>query len=44
MKIATVIKNMINDRLKHVFISYTSNKKLEIQIENGCLFIHVNSV
>jgi hypothetical protein len=29
MKIATVIKNSIEDRLEHVFIPYTSNKKIE---------------
>jgi hypothetical protein len=35
MDIDIVIKNMIDDRLKHVFILYTSNKEIENQIEHG---------
>jgi hypothetical protein len=33
MEITTGIKNMMDDRLKHIFILYTtSNKKIENQI------------
>jgi hypothetical protein len=34
MKIATMIKNSIEDRLEHVFIPYTSNNKIENKIEH----------
>jgi hypothetical protein len=34
MEITTVTKNRIEDRLKHVFIPYTSNKEIESQIEH----------
>jgi uncharacterized membrane protein len=34
MEIATLIKNTIEDWLEHVFISYTSNKKIENQIDH----------
>jgi hypothetical protein len=33
MDITTVIKNMVNDRLEHIFISYTLNQKIENQIK-----------
>jgi hypothetical protein len=34
MKIATMIKNVINDKLEHIFIPYTSNIKIDNQIEH----------
>jgi hypothetical protein len=34
MKIDTVIKNIMDDRLEHVFIPYILNKKINNQIEN----------
>jgi hypothetical protein len=34
MEIATMMKNMTEDRLEHVFISYALNKEIENQIEH----------
>jgi hypothetical protein len=31
---ATAIKNKIDDRLKHIFIIYTSNKEIKNQIKH----------